>query len=79
MRQIEIYVQSFPVPGTRYQVSNGVGKVPHWRRDGKELFFISGGAAARNVMAVDVSISKDGSRPVSRTSCSRQVRRSRRS
>jgi Tol biopolymer transport system component len=34
----EVYVQSFPPSGGKWQVSTGGGAQPHWRRDGKELF-----------------------------------------
>ncbi len=37
--RIEIYVQSFPVAGARWLVSNGGGNFARWRRDGKELFY----------------------------------------
>jgi eukaryotic-like serine/threonine-protein kinase len=37
----EIFVQSFPSPGARWQISNGGGQQPQWRRDGKELFYLS--------------------------------------
>jgi len=37
----EIYVQSFPVPGPRVQVSPGGGSFARWRRDGKELFYVA--------------------------------------
>jgi Tol biopolymer transport system component len=39
--QPEIYVQSFPTPDTRVQVSNGGGNFARWRRDGKELFYLA--------------------------------------
>lgn len=35
----EIYVQSFPAGGGKRQVSRGGGIGPHWRGDGKELFY----------------------------------------
>jgi Tol biopolymer transport system component len=35
----EVYVQSFPAPGARVQVSDGGGTFPRWRKDGKELFY----------------------------------------
>jgi len=35
----EIYVQSFPRPGGKWQVSTDGGASPVWSRDGKELFF----------------------------------------
>ncbi len=37
--QDEIYVQPFPGPGGKRQVSLGGGHDPIWSRDGKELFF----------------------------------------
>ena len=37
----EVYVRSFPDPVKRYQISNGGGTLPRWRRDGKELFYLS--------------------------------------
>ena len=37
--QQEIYVESFPTPAVRTQVSNSGGYYPRWRRDGKELFY----------------------------------------
>jgi Tol biopolymer transport system component len=47
----EIYVDSFPQPGTRIQVSANGGAAPRWRRDGKELFFQS---LDGTLMAVEV-------------------------
>ena len=47
----EVFVQSFPQPARRYQVSLNAGSIPVWSRDGKELFFI---ASARKMMAVAV-------------------------
>ncbi len=37
----EIYVTSFPDARGKWQVSTGGGEQPHWRGDGKELFYIS--------------------------------------
>ena len=37
----EVYVQVFPGPGGKRQVSTGVGVEPRWRRDDKELFRIA--------------------------------------
>jgi Tol biopolymer transport system component len=39
--QSEIYVQSFPGPGGKRQVSAGGGTESRWRGDGKELFYIA--------------------------------------
>jgi Tol biopolymer transport system component len=49
----EVYVQSFPLSGGKWQASTDGGAEPHWRRDGKELFYI---AADRKLMAVDVKL-----------------------
>ena len=40
----EIYVQSFPGPGTRVLVSTDGGKEPLWAPDGRELFYRQGTA-----------------------------------
>jgi Tol biopolymer transport system component len=48
----EIYVAAFPGPGDRWQVSNGGGSQPMWRRDGKELFYLG---ADRRLTAVAVT------------------------
>ena len=48
----EVYVQSFPASGNKQSVSVGGGMEPHWRTDGRELFYI---AADRNVTAVAVT------------------------
>jgi serine/threonine protein kinase/Tol biopolymer transport system component len=37
----EVYVQPFPATRDRWQVSNNGGRQPMWRKDGKELFFVS--------------------------------------
>ncbi len=40
----EVYVQSFADAANRHQVSVSGGTRPRWRGDGKELFFMAGGA-----------------------------------
>ena len=47
----EVYVRNFPGPGGKWQVSTAAGSEPHWRGDGKELFYRSGD---QHLMAVDV-------------------------
>ena len=37
----EVYVQTFPEPGSRRQVSTDGGSAPGWARSGRELFFRS--------------------------------------
>jgi Tol biopolymer transport system component len=49
--QLEVYVQSFPVPSRKWRVSTAGGADPRWRGDGQELFYL---AADRRMMAVDV-------------------------
>ncbi len=48
----EIYVQSFPEGGGKWQVSTQGGVEPQWRRDGKELFYLS---PDFRIWAVDVT------------------------
>jgi Tol biopolymer transport system component len=36
----EVFVESFPKPGMRRQVSVNGGVMPRWRPDGKELFYV---------------------------------------
>ncbi|MBI5835787.1 MAG: protein kinase [Candidatus Eisenbacteria bacterium] len=49
--RMEVYVQPFPGPGGKWQVSSAGGGDPKWRADGKELFFRS---PAQELMAVPV-------------------------
>ena len=54
----EVYVASFPEAGERLRVSAAGGTQPLWRRDGRELFFIS---SRSELMAV--SIAAGGTEP----------------
>jgi Tol biopolymer transport system component len=47
----EVYVQSFPPTGIKYQISTAGGIQPRWRNDGRELFYI---AEDGKLMAVPV-------------------------
>ena len=47
----EIFVQSFPTFGGKWQISTAGGDYPVWSRDGKELFYI---APDRRMMSVEV-------------------------
>jgi dipeptidyl aminopeptidase/acylaminoacyl peptidase len=49
--QSEVFVQPFPDGPGRWQVSTQGGREPTWRRDGKELYFLS---ADRKLMAAAV-------------------------
>ncbi len=49
----EVYVQSVPAGGAKYQISTAGGTLPAWRRDGKEIYYLS---ADRRLMAVPIRI-----------------------
>jgi hypothetical protein len=49
--QPQIYVQAIPASGAKSQISTAGGDQPRWRRDGKELFYVS---ADQKLMAVPV-------------------------
>jgi len=49
--QWEVYVAAFPSFAEQRQISRDGGVQPTWRKDGKELFFLS---SKRQMMAVDV-------------------------
>lgn len=55
--QPEVYVQSFPQSGSKWQISAGGGVQPRWRRDGRELYFHS---TTAELMAVEVAVTPDG-------------------
>ena len=48
--QMEVYVQPYPGPGERRQVSEGGGVMPVWSRNGHVIFYTNGG----KLMAVPV-------------------------
>jgi serine/threonine protein kinase/Tol biopolymer transport system component len=47
----EVYVQPYPGPGGKWQISTEGGTEPAWNRDGRELFYRSGD----KMMAVDIA------------------------
>ena len=49
--RFEIYVQPFPGPGGKWQISTEGGMEPAWNRNGRELFYRSG----NKMMAVEVT------------------------
>jgi Tol biopolymer transport system component/predicted Ser/Thr protein kinase len=55
--QFEVYIRSIANSGAWWQVSKSGGSVPLWRRDGKEIYFIS---QRRKVTAVDIKASPSG-------------------
>ena len=56
-RRNEVYVQTFPNPGGKWQVSTNGGDLPVWSRDGKELFFVG---ADQKMMTVEVKSGTGG-------------------
>ena len=52
----EIYVTTFPGAAGKWQVSRGGGSEPHWRGDGKELYFIG-----ESGMLMAATVSTEGS------------------
>ena len=53
--QPDVYVQAFPGPGGKFQVSRDGGSHPVWRGDGKELFYLR---ADRTMMAVPIAAAR---------------------
>jgi len=39
----ELFVQAFPISGSRKQISSGGGSMPYWRRDGHEIVYLGPG------------------------------------
>jgi len=66
----EIYVQPFPGPGTKYQVSQGGGgSQVRWNGNGKELFYVGPDARLMSVpIRLDSMIEHDTPVPLFRTS-----------
>jgi len=58
--QTEIFVQTFPASGAKWQVSTGGGASPVWRRDGKELFYVT---PDRRIVGVPVAVTARGLEP----------------
>jgi len=52
----EVYVQSFPAAGTKYQLTTMGSTFPRWRRDGKEILFMDG----QRIMGVTVQAAGAG-------------------
>ena len=48
----EIFITSFPVAGTRWQISTEGGWEPRWRADGRELYY----SFENKLMAVDIKL-----------------------
>jgi Tol biopolymer transport system component len=53
----EVYMQTYPISGSKWQISTNNGTEIKWRRDGKELFYMT---VAGEIMSVDTSELKPG-------------------
>jgi serine/threonine protein kinase len=53
----EIYVQPFPGPGGKFQISTTGGAQPRWNKNGKEIFYVS---LDSKMMAAPLKLSPDG-------------------
>jgi serine/threonine protein kinase/Tol biopolymer transport system component len=55
----QVYVQPYPGPGERHQISINGGEQPAWRADGRELFFVQNGGynsgGVPTMMSVDIA------------------------
>jgi Tol biopolymer transport system component/DNA-binding winged helix-turn-helix (wHTH) protein len=52
----EVYVRSFPGSGARWKISTGGASQPAWRRDGKELFYLTSSHEAYEYLIPDEQI-----------------------
>ncbi len=50
-QRVQIYVQAFPGPGGKWQISTDGGDETQWSADGKTLYYLD---LSRNLMAVDI-------------------------
>src|SRR5262245_16896165 len=54
--RFQIYVQPFPGPGGKFQISVNGGAQPRWNKNGKEIFYLS---LDSKMMAAPVRLSRD--------------------
>jgi eukaryotic-like serine/threonine-protein kinase len=54
--RFQIYVQPFPGPGGKFQISVNGGAQPRWNKNGKEIFYLS---LDSKMMAAPVTLSRD--------------------
>jgi Tol biopolymer transport system component len=52
----EVYVAPFPGPGRKWQISSNGGDRPRWRRDGREIYYLT---SDNKIMAVEVGARGD--------------------
>lgn len=51
--RLEVYVQAFPEPHGKFQISEAGGTYPEWSSDGRELYYL---APDRKLMAVGLQL-----------------------
>jgi Tol biopolymer transport system component len=56
----EVYVQGYPEPRGKFQISTGGGRYPEWSFDGRELYYVS---ADGKLMAAGVRLGADSAAP----------------
>jgi Tol biopolymer transport system component/predicted Ser/Thr protein kinase len=56
----EVYIQAFPEPGGKFQISTGGGQSPQWGPGGRELFYVS---PDLKLMAVSLKLGADSVEP----------------
>ena len=56
----EVYVQAFPEPRGKFQISTGGGKFPEWSPDGRELYYVS---PDQKLMAAGLKLGADSLLP----------------
>jgi len=61
--QSQLYVQSFPQPGSRQQVSAKGAGTPRWSRDGRELYYLAPDATLMAVSIKSTATSLDAGVP----------------
>jgi serine/threonine-protein kinase len=52
----EVYVQPYPGPGARRQISNAGGVTPAWARNGRELFYTTASDGHLRMMSVSITL-----------------------
>jgi Tol biopolymer transport system component len=56
----EVYVQGYPEPRGKFQISTGGGRYPQWSPDGRELYYVS---TDGKLMAAGVNLGADSPAP----------------
>ena len=60
----EVYVRSAADPSVQIQVSTSGGQRPRWRRDGREIYFVSGASVMAAALSAGSELRADTPRPL---------------